>query len=572
MALIVVAALVITVPFAGQAFSVDGPLELDYAKMEVDHPLSQALPDYDLFGIHYDHYLNTHPRFISTYLSLVLRVTGSPSEVPIHLSLAIFPIIGGIGMYFLGRRFRVSGLASALLFLASPMFMVNAHLETDDLPGTCLWIAAIVAFIYAADRRSNWLLGLSTLLMILTTQTFFQGLSVLPLGLAYLVINRQFRIWNFMPVAAATLLFGGYLLAVHLSYGQFPRFKYQKQSVFNKATRLSQLRGNLTVLGGTFLLPLASIVAFFAKWTYVLVFAAASAVTWAWMLVKYEIGAYSLSETILLSIMLPVGIAAAYLVFERLLTGTFSRGQRRSEAGRDGVWLALWFFGVLGYSVLFFFYPAPRYLLPAMPPLLIVLLMAWRSVVKRRWLAISLAAGAVAFTLTYSTILSVAYRDDAENARIEADWVKQNVSQTPGRIWYDGGLGFQYYMQREGFKMLPNVLNELYAQTDKPLPLESPQPGDFIVSSRKYGSWMPYPEVQKKIRFDKVLDIYNNQSVLMDGMDGKQVWWASVLLPFKLDDQGGKFDELTVWSVDAKALPLPEDTKELYRSLGINAE
>ncbi len=108
-------------------------------------------------------------------------------------------------MYWLGWRFGVSGLAATLLFLASPMLMINSHLETVDVPGICLWVAAIAAFIRGVDRRKNWLLVVSTILMIMTAQTFFQGLSVLPLALAYLVINKRFRLWNFIPIAAASL-------------------------------------------------------------------------------------------------------------------------------------------------------------------------------------------------------------------------------------------------------------------------------------------------------------------------------------------------------------------------------
>ena len=253
-ALIVItgAVLAITIPFLHQAFSIDGPLELDYAQRQVESPFAQNVANYEYWGVTYDSYFNTHPRFLATYLSLVIRATGAPSEVPIHLSLIIFPLIGAYAMYYLGRRFRVSGLAAALLLLVSPMFMVNAHGEMVDVPGTCLWIAAIAVFIRAVDKRNNWLLGLSALLMLLTTQTFFQGLAVLPLAVAYLVINRRFLIRYFLPMTFVGLSFGAYLLALHEVYGSLPRFSYRRdyQLFF-----LQRLRGHFTVLGGTLLSP-----------------------------------------------------------------------------------------------------------------------------------------------------------------------------------------------------------------------------------------------------------------------------------------------------------------------------
>lgn len=569
LAIIVAATLAITVPFAGQAFSVDGPLMLRFVQQQVQHPFSQALTDTDIGGIHYDQFQNTHPKFLPLYLSVVLRFTNGPSEIPVHLSMVVFPIIGAISMFYLGRRFRVSGLVVALLFLASPMLMVNAHMETVDVPGVSLWLAGITFFIYGVDKRSNWLLGLSTLFMFLTIQTFFQGLSILPLAIVYLVINRKFQLKNFLPVVINVFLFAAYLLAIFYSYGQLPRFSYRVSSTFNKPTFLPQLRGNLTVLGGTLLLPVVVLVGFIKKWTQALVFIAAAMTTIAWSVVKYESGAYKLSEMILFSTMLPLGITITYFMFEQLFAGLFNGEKRKSQEDRDYIWLALWFFGVLGYCVLHLSYPAPRFLLPGIPPVIVGLMIAWRGVSVSRWIRFSLVAGAIILTLGFSLILSVAYRGSAEIARQEAQRVNDEYVDAADKFWHTGGLAFPYYMQRNGYRILPNILNELYAETEKPLQIDNPQPGDYIVSSRKYASWMPYPSVMQRMRREKVFYFYNDQPISMDGMDGTQVWWAAAFLPFKINYGGEMYDEVTIWSVDETPLPLLEETKELYRRDGI---
>lgn len=566
---IVVAALAITIPYLHQAFSIDGPLELDYAQRQVDSPLAQGLPNYDYWGIRFDNYLNTHPHFLAFYLSLIIRITGAPSEAPIHMSLILFPLIGAIGMYCLGRRFQVSGMAAALLFLASPMLMVNAHTEMVDVPGTCLWVAAIAAFIWAVEKRSNWLLGLAAILMILTTQTVFQGLSVLPLAVAYLVINRQFRLRYFFPMIAAGLIFCAYLMAVYASYGQIPRFSYRPRYGVIWPSFLPKLRGNLTVLGGTLLFPLAAIIGFITRWTSVLVFVAASVITFSWSLVKFDLGDYSFSDMVFLSVMLPVGVMVAFSIIERFLVGIFSREMRRSREGKDVIFLAAWFIGVLVYVVFLLPYPAPRYLLPALPPAIFCLLFISQRIMRSSWLRFGLTAGAIGITLVYSIFLSNMYREMADNAKIAAEWSIDNYGST-NRLWYNGELGFRYYLQRDGFKVIPNVLNELYAETKKPLSLEEPKPGDYVVYSVQNKAWVPYPYVMQRLRLENVRYFYNRQLFSSPCAGNDVCWGFSLFLPFKIDTSGEKIDELMVWRIDDKPNPLDESQKELYREVGID--
>lgn len=561
---IAVAVLAITSPFFNQAFSIDGPLELDFAQRQVDSPLAQDLPNYEYWGVTYDSYFNTQPRFLSSYLSLIIRISGAPSEVPIHLSLIIFPLIGGFGMYYLGRRFRVSGLAAALLFLVSPMLMVNAHGEMVDVPGTCLWVAAIAVFIRAVDKRSNWYLGLSALLMLLTTQTYFQGLAVLPLAVAYLVINRQFRFRNFIPVIFAGLFFGAYLLTLNYRYGQIPHFAYRRRYSFI----LARLRGIFTVLGGTLFFPFVALAGFIVRWTSALIFVGASVITWSWSIVKYDLGEYSFSDMALFSIMLPVGITVAYLIFERFLAGIYSSDKRNSPEGRDTVFLAVWFFGVLSYASFLLPYPAPRYLLPILPPVVLSLLIIWKVIIRSKWLRFSLVTGAIALSLVFSTMLSMMYRDYADNGKLAAEWVIDNYGHTNG-VWYNGGFGFGYYLKRYGFNVTPSILSELYVDKKKPLNLAEPQPGDHVVYSVQNGAWVPYPSVMQRLRLENVQYFYNCQLFYMPCAGEDVCWWDALFLPFTIDTRGEPTDELMVWRIDNKPNPLDESQKELYREVGI---
>ncbi|RJQ42325.1 MAG: hypothetical protein C4534_10465 [Gaiellales bacterium] len=571
LAVIALATLVITVPFAAQPFSIDGPETIAFAERQIEQPFSQDLPShFSNRGIFFDSYLETHPKFLPLYLSLVIRATGEPSEVPLHLSLAIFPFIGAVGMYFLGRRFRVSGLAAALFFLASPMLMVSSHTEMVDVPGVSLSIAALAVFIAAVERqRGRWLLSLSALLMILASQTFFQGLVVLPLALAYLVIHRQFRIRNLVPIAAAGIFFGAYLLAVVAAYGQLPRLSYRSRlNTMQPTSALAFLRANLTVLGGTLLFPLVAVAGFLTRWTSILVFVSSSMITWSWSVVKYVLGDYGLSDMLLLSVMLPVGITITYLMIERSAAALSSRENRNSRAGRDALFLAVWFFSVLAYTTILLPYPAPRYLLAIVPAAILGLLTIWRAHIRTRWLRPSLAGSALALTLVFSTLLSLTTYTAARNGKVAAEWAIENYDGTGG-AWYNGTFGFGYYLERAGFRLVPSVENELYAQTTRSLPLEEPRPGDYVAYSVKDGAWVPYPSVMQRLRRDQTLVLYNDQIFFMPCAGSDTCWWNSVFLPFRIDTLGERADTVRTWRIDDEPNPLDESQYELYREVGI---
>ncbi len=571
LALITLASLAITIPFAGQAFSVDGPEVLVFAQRQIEQPFAQDLPDhFDNRGLLYDSYLDTHPKLLSLYLSLIIRITGAPSEVPIHLALAIFPLIGAASMYFLGRRFKAGGLAAALLFLVSPMLMVSAHTEMVDVPGTAFSLAAIAAFIFAVDRRKSWLLGLATVLLILASQTFFQGLAMLPVALAYLLINRRLEIRNFIPVILAGACFGAYLAAVVLAYGQFPRFSYRpRRSTVMQAATLAQVRGVLTVLGGTMFLPFAALIGFMLRWTSALIFFASLAITTSWSVVKYVLGDYSFSEMALLSIMLPTGITFTYVMLERFGAAIFSRERRNTSEGRDAIFLAVWFFAILTYVILLLPYPAPRYLLPIAPAAILGLLMFWRGHVRKAAVRFSLVTVSISLTLVFSIMLSLTAYNYAQNGKLAAEWAEENYGNTNG-AWYNGTFGFGYYLEQAGFRKVPSVENEIYTRTAKPFPLEEPRPGDHVVYSILNGAWVPYPTVMQRLRGEKAMLLYNDQ-IFSSPCGGADIcWYYSLFLPFDLNPGGSVADVVMAWRIDSTPNPLDEGQKELYRLVGID--
>lgn len=565
-------ALAVTVPFAGQAFSFDGPLVLDYAAMQAEHPLQQHLEDFDYFGMHYDRFNNTHPRFLSMFLSLVVRLTGGISEVPIHVSLVVFPIAGGVSMFFLGRRFGVSGTAAALLFLSSPIMMVAAHVEMVDAPGISLWVSSLAAFIYGVDRKNNWLLALAGLLFVLTIFTFFQGLTVLGLALFYLLLKKRFGLMTLAPVLAAVAAFAAYIIWFFFYYGALPRFSYREINVirinaYYMRTLPVQLRSVIIILGGAALFPLVTLLGSLRNLRALLVLALTAASSWPWLYGSYQDGAYTGREAFLMAAFLLGGILLLYMVVEQTVIGSIAWVRKGNN---DVLLLCAWILSVFVYCVVILSYPAPRYLLPAVPPIVLYLLVLWRGVAIR-WQSLRTiaATAAIGLTLSMGVLFSIVYMDYARLATEEVRWIQEEYGGWPGRVWFAGEFGFNYYMRKSGYTMIPNVQGIRYSETDGLWPQENAQPGDLIVISTLYGGWLPFSDVvhrmvpveEKIIRSDSGLLLITPISP-----EQRSRWSLSILLPYSLPSGSTIMDDIWVWRVSDPPHPIwPETEEELAK-------
>lgn len=557
--LVVLVALSITIPFVNQPFSFDGPLILDFAASQVGNPLRQHIDNFDYFGSHFDRLTDTHPRFLTLYLSLVISAADGISELPIHLSLVIFPVIGGIGMFFLGRRFQVSGVAAALLFLTGPAFMVSSHVEMVDVPAVCLWVTALAAFIHGVDRNRAWLLVLAALLFVLTFFTIFQGLTVLGLALVYLLIKRNFNIKYLAAVLVPVLVFAGYLAWFFFIYGELPRYKYRFPMAYDKTVR-NQLEGMVVLLGGTVMFPLVTLAGYCRNWRATLVGTLAAAAFWPWFFIRLRAGDYSPSEALGLATLIVIGIVVCYTVLESTALGIVAWVRKRNS---DILFPCAWFIAVFLYCVIALGYPSPRYLLPAAPPVVLILLWLWRNALKR-WPAVRLmlATMAIGLNLAFALALSLAYLDYANEGRETADWARQNYGDWQARVWFSGEMGYAYYMKQNGFTMVPNVTGNKYSETAAPWPVENPVPGDIIIFSGLAGNWLPFPQVLQRMRLIDARSTWSTGPIITMTQDSRSRWSFTRLLPWELTNRPVRVDEITVWEVTDQPLPLTPELQE----------
>lgn len=519
--LIILLVLALTLPFIGQAVHIDGHLFIDWAKQGLNHPLWQHLPDYDYFGVHYDEFHDTHPRLQSLYLSQVLRLTGGVSEPVLHLAMIPFPMMGAVAMYWLARRFGAQALLAALLLVVAPAFLVNTHLIMTDVPGISLWLAGLAFFISGVDRGKLWLLVLGSLFFTLTVFTYYQGLSALPLAFLYLAVYRQAGPRNVIPLAVPAILFVSYVSAHLARYGQPPTFSYPFGLPMDPVSVLVRIRGVVTLIGGAIMFPVAAL-ALFTRGkgvTYASMIAAVAAAIWA--AVFYLAGDYVVESLFLLPLLVAAGVAVIWTV-----TGKFAGSVMpvlREEQKQDQMFLSVWFLGTLFYCAILLPYPSPRYLIPLIPPLAIMT----ARLMEEQWghnrnKLFKAAAWVVAPTLVLSLLIAVGENQRANNNPVEADWVVENLTGSPGMVWFNGGLGFQYYLEERGPRMITDKSEAELAV------------GDIIVESVHNNRWFFDDELVSCLELEEAVDFPRGWPLTTENYKYRTSWLGQIgmVLPY----------------------------------------
>jgi hypothetical protein len=399
---------------------------------------------------------------------------------------------------------------------------------------------------------------LAGLLMSLTMFMFYQGLSLLALAFLYLVLQRRINLRNMAPVAIPGVIFLAFMAYFSSKYGELPRFSYRRTLPLYNRTLGNQARSVLTVLGGTAMFPLA-LLGYWRNWRSGTVLLLSSAGAFGWSMVRYTQGEYSLSTAILLTVFFSIGAMVIYTVLETMIRN-LSRKVIRSAEGRDLVFIAVWILGVFFYCVLLLGYAAPRYLLPAVPAVIIMLLaLLSRSLEQKSGLRLAVLVSAVFLSLMLSLGLSLAYINRADTGREIADWVEENYGEYgSGEIWYNGELGFRYYMEQKGYRILPNVIGEENVNTDKPLPVASPAPGDLIAGSPTFGNWLAYPETLARMRLVASDNDYLTGLFVLYGVENSASWGTSTILPYNLNVEPERIERIYIWRIAEEPLPILE--------------
>lgn len=494
-------------PFLAKPLHIDDPYFVTMSQHLgwnplVAEPLNHLYMGRELVGLL--PYELTHPVGVLWALKLARALFGE-SELALHAAFLCFPLLALVGLADLARLYLPSAprrlLAMAALLLAAPLLVASHGLMTD-YPTMALLLFGTGRLLTAAHAPGGGRAKAALGGLALTAAGLFsyQALFLPVLLLATAPAPRR----ALVRVAAATPLvaMGLYLALVFHHHGILPFFASSLNETGAGPTA-DLLRGlppvalarkliaSLAAVGLAAALPLAWRLAEAPHpWRGALTFAAAAgllrllvpALPPSLAPIVPRLGAPALkgAGALHLAVLTASGLAAL------TLAGQGARELRRSGRPRAALFLTLWIAAVLGYCTLLLPFGAARYIIPLVPPLLLLILLPSPAVPSQRIPKACALAASILVALGVATAdlqLARSYRDAPERALAELPRLGAAPS---ARLYFVGEWGLRHYALQEGARYL------LARSTD-------PRPGDFILAPTTCRFWSPTRELGRRL-------------------------------------------------------------------------
>jgi 4-amino-4-deoxy-L-arabinose transferase-like glycosyltransferase len=432
-------------PFLAKPFNLDDPLFIWAAHQIQLHPG-------DPYGFDVNWYwapapmwsVTENPPLASYYIALSAAVLGW-SEPALHFAFLLPAVAAILGTFGLARHFCQRPLLAALLTLFTPVFLVSSTTVMCDVLMLAFWVWAIWFWIEGMKHNSFWRLSVAGCLIAAATLTKYYGVCLLPLLAGYTLIEtRRPGRWCLCLLIPLAWL-GGYELATRSLYGHA---LFSGAIHYAGTTRgsfgVSTITAGLTAL--TFTGGCVAVMAFFAPLFWRL--AGLILIAFALFAGAAAVQAFGLHR--------PGGWAP--LEFQMIFWMVVGAGvlalaamdvwQRRDSRA----WLlAMWLMGTFVFAAFVNWTVNGRSILPMAPAvgILIARRLDWnaasgRKISSRKVVACLAASAMFALVITRADyLLAVAVRQCARQ-------VGAYHGLTPGRLWFQGHWGFQYYLEALG--------------------------------------------------------------------------------------------------------------------------
>ena len=256
-AIVLIAVLLLRLPFLNQAIQGDDPYYLKGAEHALIDPLHPSHAKYVFQGDLVDMRGHPHPPLNSWILAALLAVCGDVHEIPFHAAYIVLSLIAAWSMLAIARRFTEHALAATLLFMAVPAFVINGASLEADLPLLAFWMAAVAFTLYEQY-------AVAAVFALLATLTGYQAVAlfvILPL------LKRDRR--TLIPACAAPFAVVAYNMFERITSGAVPAqvlagymSTYKLQTATTKIHNAVALSGHM----GWLVFPALAIVAFRRQW------------------------------------------------------------------------------------------------------------------------------------------------------------------------------------------------------------------------------------------------------------------------------------------------------------------
>lgn len=442
------ATVVILLPFVGKAFHVDDTLFIWTARQIIEKPW-----DFYGFQANWDGAMVPAPEIIKNpplaayYLASAGWFFGF-SERALHMAFIFPAFLAAWGTYALARRYVSLPLYASLLALATPAFLVSSTTLMCDVLMTAFFVWAVFFWVKGVEDASILSLILSAFIISLASLTKYFGISLIPLLAAYSVLHgrRGFASLPFLFIPLAVL--AGYHLYTDVLYGRgllLDAASYSARIVsgaerVDKAIIAAVFAGGC-VITALFVLP--------SVWGLKGLIPGAVLVAGS---VVYLVSRKSLGAVELWTGQFGWGYAGQLALYATAGIGILALAVIDFIKRRDSlsVLLGLWVLGTLAFTVFFNWTVNGRSILPMVPAVSVLLAREAEEIrpgTLRLWVPLALS-------LCVSLLVARADYNLAGSARDAARTIAAKYSSGPGRLWFQGHWGFQYYLEERGAKAI----------------------------------------------------------------------------------------------------------------------
>jgi tetratricopeptide (TPR) repeat protein len=500
-------------PFINKAIHMDDPLFVWAGQWIQKHPGN-------FYGSEVDWWASTIPMWIANYnpplLSYFLAGVASLfgwHEIALHLACLVVAFTAAAGIYSLAQMWCARPLLATVVAIFTPAFLVSSTTLMCDVLMLAFWIWALVLWERAlGSAQSRWQYVGAGVLAGLAVLTKYSAVTLLPL-LPVLTLLRTRKLgWWLVGLAVPLGMVLGYewLTAEMYGRGLLSGASYYARTV--RALGDWQARGiiGLAFAGGS-LLPLL----FFAPWLWR---------RWVWLaggLVIFGVwlGLFEQWNNLGLPRIMPLSMSkhwdfllqVAILIaggLHLLLLVVAEVWRRRNPIS---VMLVLWIMSGLFFAAVLNWTVCARSFLPMVPAAVILLVRRLEAMRGNAvtWGLLWPLIPAAAVTLG----LVMADYQLANSARTAAEQIMAKYKTTNRTVWFEGHMGFQYYMERLGGR--PIDVERSLLQPDDVVVV--PEIGIFIALPPDSVGWVE--------QFHYVPSSWMN---LMWGVDGKTAGFYTI--------------------------------------------
>lgn len=470
--LLIATFLALQLPFVPTAFRVDEPTFIRLGQQAERSPADPYGFQINWLGLDEEAFhVLANPPGVPLWLAAAGRTFGW-SETSLHLSMLPFGVLALVGIWILAGELGVDRRAAALLTAVSPAFFLGSQVVMPDVAMLAMMNLAVGLALRYRRTGSGLAAALGGLCGSLAPVVKYNGvIAGAVVGVIWILSKERRR--GLVLLAAAPALglaaWSVWSLAVYGRAHVLVMAEFQGEGITN-------IFSAMVAYVGLAMLPLAVAAPGLPDAGSRRIVNAATlggfALMWAgaWLILGFgpwAALAYGLSAAVAFRYgMIGVELAASWL----------------RARDRDGLVLIAW--AVIGIWFQFgLLFSSARYLLPLLPPALLMILRARLIDSRSPWFRVAVAVSA-------ALALAIAI-GDARLANLSRDFVREVVvperARYEGRFFFDGHWGFQYYCEEAGGRSLNFWKQEKWRDGDfvaiamNPFPEHTrPQPGRGI--------------------------------------------------------------------------------------------